>query len=177
GPRNAAGAECLDGGSDDSTVRAAYHFPELLIPFEALGLGEFERLARAHRVHVCWIVHAAEHNLARRLGCDELNTSDGLALEGLGNPPRLPRRLKGVSGEGVTRAVKDLHSHRRLLRPRRDWPRSRATTNYFDELAPSHCLPRGSGQGIVAAKTSAPEGSSMSALGQKRTLDPLRCLW
>src|SRR5262249_58329376 len=84
-------------------------------------------------------------------------------------PPRLPRRLKGVSGESVTRAVKDLHSHRRLLRPRRDWPRSRATTNYFDELAPSHCLPRGSGQGIVAAKTSAPEGSSMSALGQKRT--------
>jgi hypothetical protein len=27
------------------------------------------------------------------------------------------------------------------LRPRRDWPRSRATTKYFDELAPSHCLP------------------------------------
>src|SRR5262249_14525863 len=148
------GAEYLDRGIDDPSVRAAYHFPELLIPFEALGLGEFERLARAHRGHVSWIVHAGKHSHAGRLGGDELNTSDGLAREGLGNPPRLPRRLKGVSGDSVTRAVKDLHSHRRLLRPRRDWPRSRATTNYFDELAPPHCRPRGSGQIIVPAQTS-----------------------
>ena len=48
---------------------------------EALGLGEFARVALAHRVHVFWIVHAAERSGARRLGCDELNTSDGLARE------------------------------------------------------------------------------------------------
>ena len=38
-------------------------------------------------------------------------------------------------------------------------------------VAPSHCLPRGSGQGIVAAQTSTLEEAAMpmSALGQKRT--------
>jgi hypothetical protein len=34
---------------------------------EALGLGEFARVALVHRVHVFWIVHAAEHSGARRL--------------------------------------------------------------------------------------------------------------
>jgi hypothetical protein len=48
---------------------------------ETLGLGEFARVARAHGVHVFWIVHAAERSGARRLGCDELNASDGLARE------------------------------------------------------------------------------------------------
>jgi hypothetical protein len=48
---------------------------------EALRLGKFTRLAVAHRVHVFWIVHAAERSSARGFGCDELNTSDGLARE------------------------------------------------------------------------------------------------
>jgi hypothetical protein len=48
---------------------------------EALGLGEFARVAVAHRVHVSWIVHVAERSGARRLRCDELITSDGLARE------------------------------------------------------------------------------------------------
>src|SRR6188474_722208 len=39
-----------------------------------------------------------------------------------------------------------------------------------DELASSHCLPRGSGQGIVAAQTcTGKDPNFMSALGQKRT--------
>jgi hypothetical protein len=38
---------------------------------EALGLGEFARVPRAHRVHVFWIVHAAELGGARRIGRDE----------------------------------------------------------------------------------------------------------
>jgi hypothetical protein len=43
-------------------------------------------------------------------------------------------------------------------------------TPLLDQLSPSHCLPRGSGQGIVAAKTSTLlRGRLMSALGQKRT--------
>ena len=48
---------------------------------EALELGEFARVARAHRVHVFWIVRAAERSDTRRLGCDEFNASDGLARE------------------------------------------------------------------------------------------------
>jgi hypothetical protein len=48
---------------------------------EALGLGEFARVAVAYRVHVFWIVHAAERSGARRLRWDELNTSDRLVRE------------------------------------------------------------------------------------------------
>ena len=80
-PKNAAGAECLPNGSHDSSVRGTYHFPEPRIPIEALGLGQFARVTSAHRVHVFGIVHAAERSDARRLGCDELNTCDGLARE------------------------------------------------------------------------------------------------
>src|SRR5262249_26039889 len=43
-----------------------------------------------------------------------------------------------------------------------------ATGNRKDELAPSHCLPRGSALGIVSAQSSVLEGA-MSALGQKQT--------
>jgi Zn-dependent alcohol dehydrogenase len=48
---------------------------------EALGLGEFVRVTVVHRVHVFCIVHAAEHSGARRLGCNELNTTDRLGRE------------------------------------------------------------------------------------------------
>ena len=80
-PRNATAAERLEGGSHGSSVRGAYHLPEQRIPIETLGLGESARAARAHRVHVIWIVHAAERSGVRRLGCDELNASNGLARE------------------------------------------------------------------------------------------------
>jgi hypothetical protein len=39
--------------------------------------------------------------------------------------------------------------------------------NCFDELAPSHCLPRGSGQGIVAAQTSHVKGRPNVRFGSK----------
>src|SRR5713101_6199234 len=45
-----------------------------------------------------------------------------------------------------------------LLRTRRERPRCRRPAEYRNELAPSHCLPRGSGQGIVPAQTSTLEG-------------------
>ena len=47
-----AGAKGINGGSYDPSVRGAYHFPERRIPMEALGLGEFARLAVTYRVHV-----------------------------------------------------------------------------------------------------------------------------
>ena len=61
-----------------------------------------------------------------------------------------------------------------LLRARRDRPRCRRTAEKRDELAPSHCCPRGLRTCIVAAQTDVrQEGLSrtlpMSALGQKRT--------
>ena len=46
------------------------------------------------------------------------------------------------------------HRHRRLLRARGERPPGRRAAEKRDELAPSHCLPRGSGQGIVPAQTS-----------------------
>src|SRR5260370_39440632 len=45
-----------------------------------------------------------------------------------------------------------------LLRTRRERPRCRRPAEYRNELAPSHCLPRGSGQRIVPAQTSTLEG-------------------
>src|SRR5260370_41540758 len=45
-----------------------------------------------------------------------------------------------------------------LLRTRRERPRCRRPAEYRNELAPSHCLPRGSRQGIVPAQTSTLEG-------------------
>jgi hypothetical protein len=75
------GGECLIGRSYYPSVRGAYHFPKRRIPMEALGLGEFARVALAHRVHIFRIVDAAERSGARRLGRDELNTTDGLARE------------------------------------------------------------------------------------------------
>jgi hypothetical protein len=48
---------------------------------EALGLGEFARVAVAHSIHIFWIVHTAKHSRTRRLGCDELNTTYGLVRE------------------------------------------------------------------------------------------------
>jgi hypothetical protein len=48
---------------------------------EALGLGEFAGVTVADRVHVFWIVHAAERSGAHRLGCNELNTTDRLGRE------------------------------------------------------------------------------------------------
>src|SRR6516164_7130353 len=44
-----------------------------------------------------------------------------------------------------------------LLRARHHRPRGR-NDNSFNEIAPSHCLPRGSGRGIVATETSGLEG-------------------
>jgi hypothetical protein len=41
----------------------------------------------------------------------------------------------------------------RLLRAGRKRPRHRRTTEKRDELAPSHCIPRGSGQSILTAQT------------------------
>src|SRR5262249_16010315 len=53
-----------------------------------------------------------------------------------------------------------------LLRERHERPCGCRTSNYFDELAPSHRLPRGSGQGIVAVQTTTRKASQpMSALG------------
>ena len=34
------------------------------------------------------------------------------------------------------------HRHRRLLRTRSEWPCRRCTAEKYDEIAPSHCLPR-----------------------------------
>src|SRR5262245_46766409 len=42
-------------------------------------------------------------------------------------------------------------TNHRLLRAPSNRPCSRGANNHFNELAPSHCLPRGSGQGIVVA--------------------------
>src|SRR5262249_46887376 len=55
-----------------------------------------------------------------------------------------------------------------LLRSRRQRPSSRYCHG-FDEITASHCLPRGSGKGIVAAQTCSAKGPLMSALGHKRT--------
>src|SRR5262249_36180571 len=56
-----------------------------------------------------------------------------------------------------------------LLRERNERPASCRTNNQCDELAPPHCLLRGSGQGIVAVQMRVVKGCSMSALGQKQT--------
>jgi len=44
---------------------------------------------------------------------------------------------------------------RRLLCARRERPSGYRTNNSFDEIASSHCLPQGLGQGIVAGQLSA----------------------
>src|SRR5262249_27772821 len=56
-----------------------------------------------------------------------------------------------------------------LLREHNERPASRRTNNQCDERAPPHCLPRGSGQRIVAVQMRVVKGCSMSALGQKQT--------
>jgi hypothetical protein len=48
---------------------------------KALGFGELARVAIAHRVYISWIVHTAERSGGRRLGCNEFNSTDGLARE------------------------------------------------------------------------------------------------
>src|SRR5262245_61389243 len=50
-------------------------------------------------------------------------------------------------------AEKSDHGHGWLLCARSKRPGSRCTAENRDELAPPHCLPRGSGQGIVPAQT------------------------
>src|SRR5262249_3648328 len=54
-----------------------------------------------------------------------------------------------------------------LLSLRRE--RTRRTADQREELATSHCLPRGSGQGIVAAQTRTGKGPPNVRLGQKQT--------
>src|SRR5262249_30300546 len=58
-----------------------------------------------------------------------------------------------------------------LLREHNERPASRRTNNQCDELAPPHCLPRGSGQRIVAVQMRVVKGCSMSALGQKQAYE------
>src|SRR5262249_43048140 len=63
-----------------------------------------------------------------------------------------------------------------LLRADRERPRGcYATGKRNNELAPSHCLPRGSALGIVSAQPSVLEGV-MSALGQKQTHAVQQCM-
>jgi hypothetical protein len=62
---------------------------------EALRLGEFARVTIADRVHIFWIVHAAERSGARRFGCSELNTTDGLGA----TDSAIHRDFRGVSKE------------------------------------------------------------------------------
>src|SRR5262245_11195162 len=54
-------------------------------------------------------------------------------------------------------------NHRRclLLRPYAKRPDSRRTSEKTDELAPPHCLPRGSGQHILQARTGKLEAASL----------------
>src|SRR5262249_42466296 len=80
------------------------------------------------------------------------------------------------------------HRHRRLLRARGERPCNGRTSNDFNEVASSHCLPQGLGstpamtdyirdlrrngvQGSVARSNLEP---LMSALGQKRTFTHIR---
>src|SRR5262245_54468203 len=51
-----------------------------------------------------------------------------------------------------------------LLRARHKRPRCRRTAEKSDELAPSHCLPRGSGQRIVSTLTCIQEEASACPL-------------
>jgi len=66
------------------------------------------------------------------------------------------------------------------LRTCRERPSDRSTAKKLDELAPSHCLPRGSGQGTYWLKLAQSKGAHgfrhrslseqpMSALGPKQT--------
>ena len=55
---------------------------------------------------------------------------------------------------------------RSLLRARRNRPRGQ-NSNSFNEIAPPHCLPRGSGQGIVPAQTYPGNGPAHVRFGSK----------
>src|SRR5262249_35817051 len=54
-----------------------------------------------------------------------------------------------------------------LLRARGKRPRDRSATHYFDEITPSHCLSRGSGQGIVSAQNNTGNGATHVRFGSK----------
>src|SRR5262249_40572809 len=64
-------------------------------------------------------------------------------------------------------AEKSDHGHRWLLCARSKRPGSRCTAEKRDELAPPHCLPRGSGQGIVPAQTRSGKGPAHVRFGSK----------
>src|SRR5262249_8881126 len=59
------------------------------------------------------------------------------------------------------------HGKRRLLRTRRERPRNGSTATKPNEIAPSHCLPRGSGHGIVPAQTYPGNGPAHVRFGSK----------
>src|SRR5262249_57029651 len=82
------------------------------------------------------------------------------------------RNATRLTGRGYKTQEADTSNLKRL-RARRERPRRRCRAKKRnDELAPPHCLPRGSGLAMVPAKTATPEGPLMSALGQKRTFAP-----
>src|SRR5262249_54893844 len=53
------------------------------------------------------------------------------------------------------------------LRARCERPRSRVANNHLDGIAPSHCLPRGSRQGIVSAQTNTLERGGHALRGRR----------
>ena len=81
----------------------------------------------------------------------------------------LPKRAQTVRVRVRRCAAKETDHRSRLLRACSKRPRGRGANNHFDEFAPSHCLPRGSRQGIVSAQTSTLEGGGHALRG--RTAD------
>src|SRR5262245_29035396 len=90
--------------------------------------------------------------------------------------PRTPECCEARPRIRIT--LREAHQHAdqphpaRLLRARRERPRSRNATDKRDELAPPHRRLRGSRQGIVASHTCNGKDPPMSALGQKTTFAP-----
>src|SRR5215472_13396856 len=89
----------------------------------------------------------------------------GLLLERLVQPVFEQRNPLGCIDAGRLARMSDLRLRVRLRLP---------AMSYFSRfakrfVAPSHCLPRGSSQGIVAAQMGVVKGCPMSALGQKQT--------
>jgi hypothetical protein len=69
-------------------------------------------LPRPHGGDVRRVVHLVELCLTQWVGAEELDLAYRLAAQGLDDPLRLARRLKGVTRADVVRAEEELHDGR-----------------------------------------------------------------
>jgi len=108
-----AGQPCperVEGGRNRSSVGREDHRPHAGVPDESLRFGQVPRLAGLHRACVAGVMYLNDLVPRQWSRLDELNALDRGRLERVGDPLRLARRLEGIAGADVVRAVVDVHS-------------------------------------------------------------------